>query len=185
MIDIVVLVGSTNAKINYLNETNMRPIKFRAWCPDYCEMLHVSQITFDENTVADHKPHIIDEHNDIHFFNEIELMQSTGKKDITGIEIYEDDIVQGICSNYPAYLCEGLRLSNSMGKKITGVVKYSTEYAQFYVTTDGITYLDFKNGIKNIEVIGNRYENPDTEFLHSIPGMVESIQNERKKPSFP
>lgn len=134
----------------------MRPIKFRIWSklrnifvyPDWIDMDAIEQ-------------------------DGTELLQFTGMKDKNGIEIYEGDIVRGICSNNPAYVCEGLCQSGMMGKEVTGVVEYSGLYAQFYVTTDGITYLNFNNGISDVEIIGNKYENPDTVYLHSIPEMVE------------
>lgn len=89
---------------------------------------------------------------------EIELMEFTGKRDMYRTEIYEGDIVRGICSTNPAYVCEGLIISGMMGQEVSGVVEYSEFYARFFVTTDGITYLDLENGITQIKVVGNKYE---------------------------
>lgn len=139
----------------------MRQIKFRAWDKEFKKMRQVHQITFDKKTTL-YPPHILDESNDIQLLSEIELMQFTGRTDIHNIEIYEGDIVRGICSTNLAYVCEGLKEAGMMGKEIIGVVRYSDLYGQFYVTTDGITYLafhTFHTGTTYLEVIGNEFEN--------------------------
>lgn len=136
----------------------MRPIKFRIWSK--LRNIFIFPEWIDFNVVEQ---------------DGTELLQFTGMKDKNGVEICEGDIVRGICSKNTAYVCEGLQQSDSMGKTLIGVVRYSSLYAQFYVTTDDITYLDLAHGINEIEIIGNEYEHADTLFLHSIPGMVESI----------
>ena len=93
--------------------------------------------------------------------SEYYFMQFTGLKDRNGMDIYEDDIICGECSSNPIYVCEGLQQSNLMGKKLTGIVKYSDIFAKFYFTTDDITFLDFQNGISDFEVIGNIHQNPN------------------------
>lgn len=86
------------------------------------------------------------------------LCQFTGLKDRNGVDIYEDDIITGKCSDSQFYVCEGIRQSNLMGKKLTGIVRYSDIFAKFYFTTDDITFLDFQNGIRDFEVIGNIHD---------------------------
>lgn len=122
----------------------MRPIKFRVWSKLHKMFPLIHGIDFDG----------VEQDG-------TELMQFTGKLDKNGKEIYEGDIVRGICSDNPVHVCEGLQQSGMMGKEVTGVVEYSSFYAQFYVTTDGVTYLNLAHGIIEIEVIGNKYENND------------------------
>ena len=87
------------------------------------------------------------------------LRQCTGREDKTGKLLFEGDIVKGICSKNPRNVCAGLQQSNKLGKELIGYIRYSASYCQFYFTTDDITYLNLLVGLKDIEIIGNKFEN--------------------------
>src|SRR5690554_1350076 len=126
----------------------MRGIKFRAWDKTTEEMLQVKALILAENTLlgCGGKPHIFDEHNDLHPFNEVALMRYTGLEDINGKEIYEGDIVYARC-------CE----------------KYLEVYWNdigcggwwFAEKIDGDMYPVGKIDLDWLEVKGNIYENPE------------------------
>lgn len=88
--------------------------------------------------------------------NMFDLSQSTGVKDMDGIEIFEGDIVKRM-----------FLFKESFGEMYTGEVVYDREYAR-YVISEPQEYAepqteDSKHGLsdKNIyKVIGNIWENP-------------------------
>ena len=113
----------------------MREIKFRIW--DGTEMSHEDLgafVSIDEMKISP-----------IH----CELMQFTNMKDKNGVEIYEHDILRGINSN-----------------------PFSNEEVREYLVIWGVDHWHIKGTLfslqelfnfcnTNIEVIGNKYENPE------------------------
>lgn len=133
----------------------MREIKFRAWDKTDSEMVGVDLIVFNDKTTTD-KAHILDELNDVHYLNEIVLMQYTGLKDKNGVKIYEGDIVRKLSGDY------------KLGKVVFefGMFCFESIGCGIYAGSDAFLYihsLHYKeyNSNNNYEVIGNIYENPE------------------------
>jgi uncharacterized phage protein (TIGR01671 family) len=93
----------------------------------------------------------------------IDVMMSTGMKDVNGKEIYEGDIVR--CTVY-----DGKSMGGYYGGLVEaeGVVEYDFEKAAFVV--EGITLSilveEEEDARTYLEVLGNKYENP--ELLEKI-----------------
>lgn len=121
--------------------------KFRAWDRLTGKMFPVGIIDYSIQSVYIEEPNGLYGERD---FDEIELMQSTGLKDINGKEVFEGDVIR-----------------DSDG--FEGIVQYDESYGVY-----GIAYLPTKsNGIdmtfeelkdkywNTFEVVGNIYENPE------------------------
>lgn len=111
----------------------MRKIKFRAWDKLNKEMINFESINFQErrvykDTVSYRK------------FNDIELMQYTGLKDMKGKEIYEGDIL------FETFREEYFKVVFENGSFRAEVDEYS---------------LDLEDYANICEVVGNIYENPE------------------------
>lgn len=124
----------------------MKP-KFRAWLKEEKRMTDVSEMTFIDGEV-----YLISDVTGFYAYEEFKLMQSTGLKDKNGKEIYEGDIVKFSDCDNDAY--------------VTPVV-WDNNYACFGVSFSGkypisFDYLEeFYTELKDIEVVGNIYENPE------------------------
>jgi len=139
---------------NKEKKTKMANLKYRTWDKELQMMLDVSLIDFKKRV-------LIGEHwkfGETNFmnFDEIDLMQSTGRKDTSGNEIFAGDI---------------LKVTDKVENKESWleVVSYSEEKAMF--VTDEVNknfkapaaplYSLFDTDLFVIEVIGNIYENAD------------------------
>lgn len=78
----------------------MREIKYKARIKDTGEIVKVSAIIFDEVVFCEVGDGIVDEHNDVYAFDEVDLMQWTGLYDKDGKEVYEGDILHHKGVNY-------------------------------------------------------------------------------------
>ena len=120
----------------------MREIKFRAWDSEDKKMIYnfpnPPYVVFCDEAGSFGIGKFSDD------YDELEVMQYTGLKDKNGIEIYEGDIVK-IWLDYSkeewfidreVYYCEGC-----------------------FVTKDEFGAVDNLGDFKNLEVIGNIYEN--------------------------
>ncbi|ELW9491427.1 hypothetical protein SIO97_000902 [Staphylococcus aureus] len=116
-------------------------LKFRAWDKLGKEMHKVSAIDFSSkgariirlagvqsNGKGDHK----------RWHSSVELMQSTGFKDVNGVEIYEGDIVQDSYSGEVSFI--------------------EFKEGAFYITFSNVTELLSEND-DIIEIVGNIFEN--------------------------
>lgn len=125
----------------------MKEIKFRAWDKKAGEMLRVDELFLVHNLNKFGKG-ILDEHNDFHPMDEIELMQFTGLLDKNGKEIFESDIIRFWANpqDYAGY----------KGHNYIAAVEWDQHFLQF-ILSDGHGLRDFEF----IEVLGNIYENPE------------------------
>jgi len=137
----------------------MRKIKFRAWDKIEKELItKYESLAFKDNWVfleVEYKKNHFSElswHSD-----DIELMQYTGLKDKNGTDIFESDIVKynmidrfGLCkieyTEECRFTAQSLNMVNCRG---------------FSLKKDIITFNKYSEKTRDIEVIGNIYENPE------------------------
>ena len=124
----------------------MREIKCRAWLKEKKEIVNVEEIDFMnkvinyiDNDYENNRQEIIGA-----CFEDIELMEYTGLKDMRGKEIYEGDIVKFLYSIFEVIWCN--------------------EKASF--TLKNKKYKEFLNFIyennNGMEIVGNIYENTES-----------------------
>ena len=116
----------------------MREIKFRVWDKLNKEMINFESINFQERRVYEDTV-------SYRKFNDIELMQYTGLKDMKGKEIYEGDI-----------------LFESFGEKYYKVVFENGSFrAEFEGDFEEYSFDLIDVVAQGCEVVGNIYENPE------------------------
>ena len=116
----------------------MREIKFRAWDKENKKMMKVSSLSSENKEIA------VRENGTYHFFRmqNLELMQYIGVKDKNNKEIYEGDIYHVGDKNI-RYLVVWFD-SGFEGKQLRST-----------------SYIGLKSWAKDIEILGNIYENPE------------------------
>lgn len=121
----------------------MRNIKFRVWDKEEKSMHDVCTLGLQHKICVIEKPmwknglKIINKS-----FDDIELMQYTGLKDINGVEIYEGDVVL-----------------DKYGPKINMIVKWIDDGFRTIGKYNSENYVGYIK--ESCEVIGNIYENPE------------------------
>lgn len=133
--------------------------KFRAWDKRRKEMWKVATLHIEDEYADLFKTNIYEKPFDNPWakFEDLILMQSTGLKDLKGVEIYEGDIVQSTWYD----------VDNNPYKKKGEITFVGAQYvivydSQFDVETGEITYdAHSLTYAEDVEVIGNIYENPE------------------------
>ena len=129
-------------------------LKCRAWDKKLQMMLDVSLIDFKKRvSVGEHW-----KFGETNFmsFDEIELMQSTGRKDSSGNKIFAGDILK--VTNKCAFNDSWLEVVSYSEEKAMFVTEEVNEHHKFPTTP---LYDLFNTDLFVIEVIGNIYENAD------------------------
>lgn len=126
----------------------MRILKYRAWIKDKHKMEKVSSITFLTNNSYTISTDNLDLY-DFYSYAEYVLMEFTGIKDKTGKEVYEGDIVR-FYDDYDEEYITTVVFIDCLGA-------YGVEWDGFQSSFDDIN----EYYSKDIEVIGNIYEDPE------------------------
>ena len=120
----------------------MREIKFRAFIKELNEIREVEYINFWKKNIS-YPNKFCKEYYLNADFDEIELMECTGLKDMKGKEIYEGDIIKFLNGIFEVIWCN---------EKASFMLK-NKEYKEF------LNFIYENNN--GMEIVGNIYENPE------------------------
>lgn len=141
--------------------------KFRVWMKSLKWMCDVTNISFDSKFVDICQQGDTERYTEMSVeFDEITLMQSTGVNDRNSVEIFEGDIleIQGIRMVVKFGSYEYIESSKSNGHTLGVVYDGLGFYAECINVADPDNISPFEpETLKNSQIIGNIYENP--EFL--------------------
>ena len=143
--------------------------KFRAWDTTKKEMFKDTFAITESGQVVIVEQGFVTDTPEYVFVDNLVIMQSTGLKDLNGIEIFEGDILE----------TQGARMVVKFGSynyiepsnSGCGAMDYMYDGLGFYVELINVVFLDgispFEpETLKESVVIGNRFENP--EFLKEV-----------------
>ena len=127
--------------------------KIKAFIKDENKVVDVKELSFKYDEVV----YETGRYTEVRRFRDVELMQSTGLKDICGVEIYEGDIVK--------VLVQDIEPKIMKDKIYVGVVVYKE--GTFDIKSSENTYLGiipqmYMSDIDCVfRILGNIYENPE------------------------
>ena len=149
----------------------MREIKFRAWHKEKKEIVNVEEIDFMNKVINYIDNDYENNRQEIRgaYFEDIELMQYTGLKDMREKEIYEGDVVKLI---HTGIEISANRLEDL--KRFVGIIKYENgifkivrteksliESKYFEIEQKKVSEIFIYSKLYDLEVVGNIYENPE------------------------
>lgn len=137
----------------------MREVKYRAWVKEYNCFLPVFDIDFHSKIVGvwdcgEEDCGLCDEYL---FFHEVEIVEYTGLKDKNGVEIFDGAIVR----------FSERTINGAIFTHICQVYQHKSGFWQMEgtCTVGGVklpkTNMGLYSNLSRVEVIGNRFENPD------------------------
>lgn len=129
----------------------MKEIKYKAWDKLNKIMFPISDIDFEDKSVGVMK--IDSQYN----FNEIELIQYTGRKDKNGIELYNEDILEYVGNNCPT--CGKHDYYEGHGLYMISWDDSTLSYECMEIGGDN--YMGCNIWGTDMIKVGSRYENPE------------------------